>query len=84
MSGAFGGGFNTGFARFMGPVTPANRRMSVQAYTLGLMRPPPSGSVSMGDRATVAWLYSGLDYFPAGTDFCRFHKWFFMSGQFAI
>ena len=38
------------------------RRASVQAYTFGGMRPPPDGSVGEGDRATVAWLYAGLDY----------------------
>lgn len=38
------------------------KRASVQAYTLGLMRPPPDGVVDEGDRATVAWLYKGLDY----------------------
>lgn len=38
------------------------KRASVQAYTFGLMRPPPDGAVEEGDRATVGWLYSGLDY----------------------
>ena len=38
------------------------RRASVQAYTLGLMRPPPGGTVDASDRATVTWLYSGLSY----------------------
>lgn len=38
------------------------RRASVQAYTFGLMRPPPDGTVDEGDRATVAWFYKGLDY----------------------
>lgn len=38
------------------------KRASVQAYTLGLMRPPPDGTVGAGDRATVAWLYAGIVY----------------------
>ncbi len=38
------------------------KRASVQAYTLGLMRPPPDGAVTAPDRATVAWFYSGLTY----------------------
>lgn len=38
------------------------KRASVQAYTMGLMRPPPDGTVSEGDRATVAWFYLGMDY----------------------
>lgn len=39
-----------------------SKRASVQAYTLGLMRPPPDGTIGIGDRATVAWFYSGLNY----------------------
>lgn len=39
-----------------------DKRRSVQAYTLSLMRPSPDGSMSKGDRATLAWLYSGLNY----------------------
>ena len=39
------------------------KRASVQAYTMGLMRPPPTGTVGEGARATVAWLYAGLDYY---------------------
>lgn len=38
------------------------KRASVQAYTFGLMRPPPDGTVDEGDRACVTWLYLGLDY----------------------
>ena len=38
------------------------KRASVQAYTFGLMRPPPDGAVDEGDRATAAWLYAGHDY----------------------
>lgn len=38
------------------------KRRSVQAYTLGLMRPVSDGTVDEGDRATAAWLYSGLAY----------------------
>ena len=41
------------------------KRASVQAYTLGLMRPPPSGTVGLGQRATVTYLYSGLAYAAA-------------------
>lgn len=37
------------------------KRMSVQAYTMGLMRPYADGSLDSGDRATVAWLFAG-DY----------------------
>lgn len=37
-----------------------SRRRSVQAYTLGVMRPAPDGSIGAGDRATAAWVYSGL------------------------
>ena len=37
------------------------KRASVQAYTLGLMRPPPTGSpLNASRRATVAWFYSGV------------------------
>ncbi len=61
------------------------RRASVQAYTLGLMRPPPVAGVTMGDRATVSWLYSGMSYNPAaGLGFPPFYKWFFMHAQFGI
>ena len=38
------------------------KRASVQAYTLGLMRPPPDGAITAPDRATVAWFYAGLTY----------------------
>jgi len=38
------------------------KRASVQAYTSGLMRPPPDGTVAASDRAVVAWLYAGLTY----------------------
>lgn len=38
------------------------KRASVQAYTFGLMRPPPDSSINEGDRATVAWMYAGIDY----------------------
>ena len=37
-----------------------NKRRSVQAYTIGAMRPRPDAAVDAGDRATVAWMYSGL------------------------
>ena len=39
-----------------------DKRRSVQAYTLGLVRPVADNSVDVGDRATAAWLYSGLNY----------------------
>lgn len=38
------------------------KRASVQAYTFGLMRPPPDGTVGTSDRPTVAWFYAGLTY----------------------
>ena len=38
------------------------KRASVQAYTLGLMRPPPDGTINAADRATVGWFYAGLSY----------------------
>jgi len=40
------------------------KRASVQAYLLGLVRPPPDGSVDAADRAMCAWLYAGLNYGP--------------------
>ncbi len=42
--------------------TNAAARASVQSYTLGLMRPPPDGTIAEGDRASVSWLYQGMDY----------------------
>lgn len=39
-----------------------NKRSSVQAYLLGLVRPLADGAVGAADRATVAWLYAGLTY----------------------
>ena len=38
------------------------KRASVQAYTTGLMRPPPDGTIGSGDRATLVGLYAGLVY----------------------
>ena len=38
------------------------KRASVQAYTLGLMRPPPDGTVGVSDRPVLAWFYSGITY----------------------
>lgn len=38
------------------------KRRSVQAYTLGLMRPVADGSITVGDRATVAWLFAADSY----------------------
>ena len=40
------------------------KRRSVQAYTFGLMRPLADGTIDSGDRASAAWLYSGLSYAP--------------------
>lgn len=34
-----------------------NERRSVQAYTLGLMRPVADGTIGPEDRSVVAWLY---------------------------
>ena len=53
-----------------------NRRRSVQAYTLGLMRPLADGTVGAPDRATVAWFYSGLTYAGAvaGEDLPLYHQ----------
>ena len=42
------------------------KRASVQAYTLGLMRPPPDGAIGAADRATVGWFYAGLTYSDVG------------------
>lgn len=39
-----------------------DKRRSVQAYTLGIMRPRADGAITVGDRATSAWVYSGLAY----------------------
>lgn len=41
------------------------KRASVQAYTFGLMRPPPDGTVGTQDRPTLAWLYAGIVYAAA-------------------
>lgn len=45
------------------------KRASVQAYTFGLMRPPPDGTVGTSDRPVIAWLYSGLSYGPTPLTF---------------
>ena len=42
----------------------ALKRGSVQAYTFGLIRPFPDGSVGTVDRPVLAWLYAGLSYTP--------------------
>lgn len=34
-----------------------NERRSVQAYTLGLMRPLVDGTIGPEDRSVIAWLY---------------------------
>ena len=62
-------------------INTASRRMSVQAYTVGLMRHFPSGVVDGPDRACVAWFYSGLPYEPISTDreiysFSALRNWF--------
>ncbi len=57
------------------------RRASVQAYTLGLMRPPPAGVVGPPARAAVAWLYGGIDYLTDSRDIHRFNdfiSWFYL------
>lgn len=62
----------------------AAKRASVQAYATGNMRPPPDGSVSEGDRATVAWLYNGMNYDTPVLGglplwwFNAFYAWFWM------
>lgn len=57
-----------------------NKRRAVQAYTFGLMRPVPDGSIGMGDRESLAWLYareqvvqvpSGPDQFTAAVGQAR-------------
>ncbi len=40
----------------------ALKRASVQAYLMGLTRPPPDGTVGAPDRAMAAWFYAGLTY----------------------
>lgn len=40
------------------------KRRSVQAYTLGLMRPVATGTIGILARATVAWLFAA-DSWPA-------------------
>ncbi len=62
-------------------INTASRRMSVQAYTVGLMRHFPSGVVDGPDRACQAWFYSGLPYEPISTDreiysFSALRNWF--------
>ena len=56
------------------------KRASVQAYTLGLMRPPPDGTIDAGDRATLTWLYSGLSYFNPAAGGARRPKFTFRMG----
>ena len=46
-------------------VDTAAKRASVQSYTLGLMRPPPDGTVGTQDRPTLAWFYAGMVYAAA-------------------
>lgn len=39
------------------------KRMSVQAYTMGLLRPVATGGpLVVAQRAMVTWFYSGLSY----------------------
>ncbi len=55
------------------------RRASVQAMTLGLMRPPPTGVVDSPARAAVAWLYGGISYLTDRREihgFSDFINWF--------
>lgn len=42
-----------------------NKRRSVQAYLLGLVRPLADGTVGDADRATVGWFYAGITYAAA-------------------
>jgi hypothetical protein len=35
-----------------------NKRRSIQAYTLGLLRPVADATISVGDRAMLTWLYA--------------------------
>ena len=39
----------------------ANKRRSVQGYTLTPIAPIPDGSIDAFDRAQMAWLYSGIE-----------------------
>ena len=39
-------------------VNTENKRRSVQAYTLGLMRPVADSNVTAGDRRMLAWTYA--------------------------
>jgi len=39
-----------------------NKRRSVQAYSMGQLRPAPDGAIDASDRACAAWFYSGLTY----------------------
>lgn len=43
-------------------VDTATKRSSVQTYSFGGTLPVPDGTIAEGDRAHVAWDYSGLDY----------------------
>ena len=38
------------------------KRRSVQAYTFGMMRPLPDGTIGAPDRACAAWFYAGITY----------------------
>lgn len=40
------------------------KRRSVQAYTLGLVRPVATGTIGVLERATVAWLFAA-DSWPS-------------------
>lgn len=42
----------------------ANKRRSVQGYTLTPIAPIPDGSIDAFDRAQMAWLYSGIESAP--------------------
>ncbi|MCK5607406.1 hypothetical protein KAR91_36315 [Candidatus Pacearchaeota archaeon] len=61
----------------------AAKRASVQAYALGLMRPPPDGTVNEGDRACLAWLYQGMDY-DSPTPTGKGHRWFMWFWDFLL
>lgn len=40
------------------------KRMSVQAYTFGLLRPPATGTIGAPERSMLSWLYAGFVYTP--------------------
>jgi hypothetical protein len=55
------------------------KRRSVQAYTMGLMRPVATGTIGVLARATVAWLFAA-DSWPSsgGTAILDFRLLFWL------